>query len=313
MSSIKFRFIAADHLAIMGDHRPRVGYSPGAVVSPPETSTTRNNRGGAVVSRQEEGRYGESSRHGQQVGFHPTRTDVPDAHSSRYALEYDRGSHPSRQIAPPPGVAYTSADDRQFAFSDRYISNSAAISSSSGRHPSVPPPQRPVSSHIGLQSSRSQPPPSPPSSRGAHPAHAPHSTNDSQDRYSPAHYYPSRPLSPPASRGEGYTASPRPEFYPSAAERVMDRSHSRTSIHSDDKSAGRARASSPTPSDQADDDVSSSRERDNASSEPPSGHGGPTLQRPKRTRVLMTHVQQQRLGTLWKRVCLTISVSPKNS
>ena len=47
--------------------------------------------------------------------------------------------------------------------------------------------------------------------------------------------------------------------------------------------------------------------REHATSEPAAE--GPALQRPKRTRVLMTHLQQHRLGALWKKVDLTGDVA----
>jgi hypothetical protein len=292
----------------MGDHRPRAGHSPHAVVSPLSRSLSRGSHAGSAVSRREEGRHGESSQHGQHyVGYNAdaaayhTRSDSRENHSPRFAPEADRSSQSSRYLAPPPQSSMLRADDRQFAFSDRYSNITGALSGTSGRHPSVPPPQRPMSSHATSQLSRSQPPPSPPASRGAHPVHTASPVRPTRARYSPAEYRSPRPLSPPASRGEIFPLPPRPNFHSaSTASHDIDRSRSRTSVHSD-YSPNHTRRPSTTPSDQAD-DASSLGDEGNASSELASAHGGPTLQRPKRTRVLMTHVQQQRLGTLWKRV-----------
>ena len=294
----------------MGDHRPRVGQSPHAVVIPPVRSLSRSSYAGSTVSRQEEGRHGEPSQQGHHSATYHARADSRESHSMRHLSDLDRTLQSSKHLAPLPISSFPPADDRQFAFSDRYPHNTGTLSDTSGRHPSVPPPQRPASSHTVQQLSRSQPPPSPPASRGAQSVHDSHPAPPNRVRYSPAIYHSPQPLSPPASRGQTYPAPPRPPFHAAlAAANGPVRSRSRTSIQSD-YCPDDVRRPSTTPSDQGD-DASSPEDEGNASSERAPGHGGLPLQRPKRTRVLMTHVQQQRLGTLWKRVGSTSSASPR--
>lgn len=265
-----------------------------------------------------------ASRGDSQAGarYMVARPDYPidvvrHGESSRQTLDQRRGSlSSSRPLAPPalPTQHYPS-DDRQFAFTERYIEShrSSTTTLSSGhasRDPSVPPPQRPPTSQLPppSQYSRSHPPPSPPSSRGTFSSIS-SSTHPSIDprRYTPASTSTGswerrgeRLPSPPASRGDLYPAPPRSSHRQSGLPYEMTRTTSQSSHrsgHSASRTAGRI-SLSPSLGSEGEEDESTIAHDHNRSD----ADGVPRLRRPKRTRVLMTHVQQHRLGVLWKRV-----------
>ena len=237
---------------------------------------------------------------------HRSSSSSSSYRSSMIPPEQERPAPPKRHLAPPPLAPYLPpVDDRQFAFSGNaarsYPELRAAhppLSSLSGRNPSVPPPQRPAPSHIPPPPGRSQPPPSPPSSRGY--TAGSHYVAPPASRYSPVNEYRShRMLSPPGSRGDHYPVPPRSSHRPALLDE-MGRSHSQTSHHSSGFSAPQMRRVSMSPSLGGSDHDDELDGRDQSASEPAAE--GPALQRPKRTRVLMTHLQQHRLGALWKKV-----------
>jgi len=319
----------------MGESRSNSRFSPNTAASvstPPESLSSAGSRAGSQsssshrTSRDGSGRnypagpsrqsiHDPSAPYPRPEDRHRSSSSSSSYRQSMIPPEQERPAPPIRHLAPPPLAPYLSPlDDRQFAFSGSggrsYHESRAAhpsLSSLSGRNPSVPPPQRPAPSHIPPPPGRSQPPPSPPASRGAYAANAHYGAPPASSRYSPVNEYRShRMLSPPSSRGDHHPAPPRSSHRPILLDE-QGRSHSQSSHHSSGFSAPPTRRISMSPSVGGSDHDDELDGREHATSEPAAE--GPALQRPKRTRVLMTHLQQHRLGALWKKVDLTGDVA----
>lgn len=181
-----------------------------------------------------------------------------------------------QQIPPPPLAPYVRPEKRFFApQSEDYRGQDPRDTNNpwSRAHPSIPPPQRPAPPHIPpppLYSSFR--PPSPPSSRGKEPL---------------------PPINPDWA-GQAYFATRRAED--------MSRSHSQSSqLSTFSAPSGQPSRTASTGSGNEEEEPF---EWAHAASEP-APEAGQILQRPKRSRVLMTNIQQQALSVLWKRVSET--------
>jgi hypothetical protein len=180
-----------------------------------------------------------------------------------------------------------------------------------------------------------RPPPSPPQSRGAGPTPRFTEYGHNRDRHESQlndQGYERRVTSssgrlpsPPASRGEvpanfdrtSRKTSPPPllpipayspraqstQYRPFVDERVRSRSHDPANQSSSNRPKLRSRTSSETSYQDDLDDGGDEGVGEDGSQAPAPGYN-PSLQRPKRTRVLMTHNQQHSLSTLWKTVSL---------
>ena len=170
------------------------------------------------------------------------------------------------------------------------------------REPSVPPPQQQqlqAPPYHGARPALLSPPPSRgsiPTSQSTLVAEHLHASPTSSD---PRNRFPS----PPASRGRDTKPSlslPIP---------LKNSSIDASRMHSGTPESSRASRISTSPARRASTGSSDSDEDGESHADQsldPSSGNMPTFHRRKRTRVLMTHMQQQRLGALWKRVrCLS--------
>ena len=318
----------------MGDSRLRVRQSPSVdVVHPahgasssrqPENSRysiSPEHHGSSIIRRQANGTKHPGPRIGglQNIPNHHNSSPVLHYHENRSTPHYNSRSlavSPSR--SPYAGDRWT-GEERHLNSQDRFPREpprpASSLSAPSDRHPSVPPPQRPSSSHLLSRSpSISGVPLSPPSSRGHYHASLRRATPPGADRMDRHRVFDSdhRGLhSPPATRrlDERAALSENIRVPPYETTYRRNRALSQTSNHSNTEDVDRISRSPSSASDQGD-ELDPSSPRGNVSSE----HAGstPALQRPKRTRVLMTHVQQHRLGVLWKQVnfCLVDQGKP---
>lgn len=115
---------------------------------------------------------------------------------------------------------------------------------------------------------------------------------------SPVHFR--RPPSPPPSRGQQPPLPIASTFQRADWAYYLSQDMSRSRSYSSEQSAFSAPSISRTPSMGSDEPRGESSRRTHATSEP--GLGALAAQRPKRSRVLMTHAQQGRLSALWKQV-----------
>ena len=185
-------------------------------------------------------------------------------------ISSERNAPPNHNIPPPPLAPYVSPEKRffpPFPGDHRGGDPRQAVRPRSSGSASIPSPQRPAPLYI---------PPFP---------------------------HVRRPLSPVASQRQ--TQPPPLALFPQRADRGylysedMSRSHSQSSEHSNcSASSGRV---SRTQSSESGGRTEEGSRGTHASSEP-AQEDVVALQRPKRSRVLMTNMQQQLLSILWKRV-----------
>ena len=304
------------------------------LVTPPVSLSGSSQSGGTVgssISQHEGGGNGSNNRTKRSNSNAPR----PDLRMS----PYPRGQYTQRYIpperevpaigrrhffAPPPLAPYVTPDKRHFApFPENFTGSdprwalSNLIHLSGSHHPSVPPPQRPAPPHIPPPPPKAQAPPSPPSSRDTDSrtgVKQPTPKSHSESPFLPQHAkHPDRPLFPPSSR-ERFPPPGQSRRGPSNISAKMERPQQSSSRSTYPQSTFSAKTTSSQPghtdysgltpssgSGQSGGSISPGHQQ----SDPAQDGQNPELQRPKRTRILMTHIQQQRLSALWRKAsCL---------